>query len=252
MGRYFPDLPARTRAQMGAVTPATRLVAEEVFHHHPVAYLWGKSDSPTGEHPLGLALDFSVLAYGNGVKDPGPADPALGNAIAGYLWANRQRLGVWYVIWNRRIISTQRDSYAFGRWVTYRRDNPHTDHVHVSRYANAAYKPPTTQEEPDMAITDADARKIAAAVWAQKLDPGPFAERVGGYPANTTYTAGGLQVGGDAYGREDHRMWPEVFEAIAELAAAEYAPDRQALATKMTARARELRAVEAPEPPEAA
>ncbi|GAB3425120.1 peptidoglycan recognition protein family protein [Flindersiella endophytica] len=69
-------------------------------------------------------------------------------------------------------------------------------------------------EEKDMPVTDADVKRIAKAVWDQRLDPGPFAERVGGYEAGTTYPAGGLQIGGDAYGREVHR---EVVPRIAAL-----------------------------------
>lgn len=150
MGRYFPDLPARTLSQMGDVDDnPVHLVAEEVFAKYPVAFLWGRSSGSSGEHPKGLALDFSVLAYGGGVNNPGPANKALGDAIANYLWANRARMGVWYVIWNRRIISTNRSSYAFGRWVAYNGSSPHTDHVHVSFYAANIYQPPSgAQPEP--------------------------------------------------------------------------------------------------------
>jgi len=60
-------------------------------------------------------------------------------------------------------------------------------------------------EDKDMPLTEAEVNRIAKAVWAEKLDPGSFAERVGGYEPGTKYAAGGLQVGGDAYGRETHR-----------------------------------------------
>lgn len=52
--------------------------------------------------------------------------------------------------------------------------------------------------EDDMPLTDAEIKKIAHAVWAEPLDPGPFAERVGGYEPGKTYTPGGLMFGADS------------------------------------------------------
>jgi hypothetical protein len=95
-------------------------------------------------------------------------------------------------------------------------------------------------QEDDMPISDADARKIAAAVWGHRLDPGPFAERVGGYPPNTTYAAGGLLVGSDAYGREDHRMWPQVMQALADLAQPMTDEERSQLALQLAEQVREM------------
>lgn len=188
------------------VKPWVAPVVTEICTTRQIYFVWGKSSGTSGEHPLGRALDFSVLEYGNGVPDPGPARYGLGDEIAAYLWRHRARLNVWYVIWNRRIISTNPDSYAYGRWVTYRGSNPHTDHVHVSFESSGTYVPPPGKDEDDMAVTDADAKKIAAAVWGHKLDPGPYAERIGDYTPGATYPAGGLLVGADAYGREEHRL----------------------------------------------
>lgn len=142
MGRYFPDLPNRQKNQMGQVeTDPTLYVAEEVFNFYPVDFLWGKSRGTSGEHPEGLALDFSGLAYGNGPDDPGPMDKELCDNIAEYLWINRERLRVWYIIWNRRTISTNPKVDAFNKWTEYQDDDPHTDHVHVSFY-DTSYTPP--------------------------------------------------------------------------------------------------------------
>jgi hypothetical protein len=81
-----------------------------------------------------------------------------------------------------------------------------------------------TQEDDDMPLDANDKKwiqgelaKLPAGVWNHKLDPGPFAERIGGYPAGATYAAGGLQVGADAYGREFHQALPDIMEAILKL-----------------------------------
>lgn len=154
MGKYFPDLPARTLGQMGDVKDnPVHLVAEEVYAKWPVGYLWGKNNGTSGEHPKGLALDFSGLAY----KTPtvgGAMDHAKCQKIADYLWRHRKRLGVWYVIWNRQIISMTYESQG---WRPYTGKSPHTDHVHVSFYSAPNYKPPTTaQPEPAPTIPPED------------------------------------------------------------------------------------------------
>lgn len=149
MGEYFPDLPQRQLNQMGDVNyDPVHLTAEEFQFFHPVDFLWGRSSGTSGEHPLGLALDHSGLEYGNGVNDPGPMRRQLCIDIADRMWRNRRRLGVWYVIWDRKISSTNRNSYAFNSsddfWAgaDYRGSNPHTDHVHTSFYAANVYQPP--------------------------------------------------------------------------------------------------------------
>ncbi|WP_086663452.1 hypothetical protein [Lentzea kentuckyensis] len=75
----------------------------------------------SGEHPLGLALDFMV-------------DPATGNALADHVLANRRAFGVTYVIWR------QRYNDGSGWSAMEDRGSPtanHMDHVHVSFQANA-------------------------------------------------------------------------------------------------------------------
>jgi hypothetical protein len=62
------------------------------------------------------------------------------------------------------------------------------------------------------------ANEVAKAVWDYRLQPGAFADRIGGYEPDATYPAGGLQVGGDAYGREVHReVVPRIDSIEAEL-----------------------------------
>ncbi|GGU15805.1 hypothetical protein GCM10010178_04240 [Lentzea flava] len=78
----------------------------------------------SGDHPLGLALDFMV-------------DPATGNALAEHVLANRRAFGVTYVIWR------QRYNDGSGWSAMEDRGSPtanHMDHVHVSFQANATVK----------------------------------------------------------------------------------------------------------------
>lgn len=121
----------------------------------PLYYMWGPGRAgTTGDHNKGLAIDFSVLDKGNGpestwVNHPGPARPALGQAIAEYLVANRDRLNLTYVIWNRRIASNA--SSPDWSWRPYDNANamPHTDHVHASFETTGTYHEPP--EDDDMA-----------------------------------------------------------------------------------------------------
>lgn len=134
------------RAQL---KPWVEPVINEIANHYgPLYFVYGYSPNGNGEHPLGRALDFSILEFGHGEQNPGNARPALGEAIANYLWSNRRRLNVWYVIWNRRIIST---TYPQAGWQRYNGVNPHTDHVHSSYNATGVYTGPigsnVTKEE---------------------------------------------------------------------------------------------------------
>lgn len=100
--------------------------AAQVGHH--LAGKFGVDDiggatgrGGSGEHPLGLALDFMV-------------DTATGNALAEHVLANRQAFGVTYVIWR------QRYNDGSGWSPMEDRGSPtanHMDHVHVSFQATA-------------------------------------------------------------------------------------------------------------------
>ena len=80
-----------------------------------------------GDHADGYATDFMV--YDN---------KAWGDWIANYLWTNRAALGVRWIIWQQRIISTTMPSNSYGpggQWNPMPdRGSPtanHRDHVHV-------------------------------------------------------------------------------------------------------------------------
>ena len=76
-----------------------------------------------GHHPSqALARDFMT------------SSKSQGDALASALWANRQAINLWYLIWWRRIISMTRPGAG---WQPYTRSNPHTDHVHASFYPAA-------------------------------------------------------------------------------------------------------------------
>ena len=73
---------------------------------------------------------------------------AIGDRIADYLWTNRKRLGIRYVIWYRRIRS---ETSGDGNWRPYVNPVPskrgtasgdHTNHPHASFYSNGHYTPP--------------------------------------------------------------------------------------------------------------
>ena len=99
-----------------------RSAAYEIGERFDVGTIYGFGYRPNKtEHDDGLALDFMVFA-----------DKAKGDAIAAYAVANAQRLGVWYIIWYRRIWRS-----STGVWGPYSGLNPHVDHPHISFYERA-------------------------------------------------------------------------------------------------------------------
>jgi hypothetical protein len=83
------------------------------------------------EHKEGRALDWMISATNNTQK--AKADAFLAWLLAtdryGNTYAMARRLGIQYVIWNRRIWSAYR---ADEGWRRYSGPSPHTDHVHLS------------------------------------------------------------------------------------------------------------------------
>jgi hypothetical protein len=96
------------------------------------------STGGTSEHKEGRAYDW--------MQDVGdPAEKARADAFvawatgpdaAGVPGGNARRLGIMYLIWNKRSWS----SYAGGTWKAYTGASPHTDHVHISLTWDGAYK----------------------------------------------------------------------------------------------------------------
>ena len=119
---------------LGRVTTTTRLIAQEIADHlekegldlprygspqnGPV--MWGYN--PDGaEHGTGRAIDVMVKAPG-----------AVGEAVAEFVWANRDRYDLTHMIWRQRIRSTV---VSPGVWRPQGdRGNPtanHMDHLHI-------------------------------------------------------------------------------------------------------------------------
>ncbi|GAB3750010.1 hypothetical protein [Microlunatus parietis] len=122
--------------KMGKVTKATRSRAEEIVDYvaskgYKLTRIWGMGSSGS-EHPTGRALDFMITGPGLGM--------VVGNLIASYLWKNRKRLGVKWVIWDEHIRSTSPGKS--GRWEDYRGASKHEDHVHVFFGTGAYVAPP--------------------------------------------------------------------------------------------------------------
>jgi hypothetical protein len=91
------------------------------------------------EHKEGRAFDWMLSV--NRSTERATAERFIGwllgegpNGEAAY---NARRLGVMYVIWNRRIWSAH---HAGRGWVGYRGPNPHVDHIHISLAWSGAMK----------------------------------------------------------------------------------------------------------------
>lgn len=77
------------------------------------------------EHPKGRACDWSL--QNNGFRSWYNNDMRMyGNNLTAFLVRNADRLGVYYVIWNRQIW------FPATGWKSYSGPSNHTDHVHVS------------------------------------------------------------------------------------------------------------------------
>ena len=116
---------ARITNSAGPVRPQTQAAADAVIRN--VAGAAGltiggtrASAADPGGHPSGLALDYMVLS-----------NTALGDAIAQYHIANWDRLGVDYIIWQQRMLSS-----PTGTWKPMADRGSttanHMDHPHVN------------------------------------------------------------------------------------------------------------------------
>lgn len=88
----------------------------------------------TSEHKEGRAVDWMLSAAN-------PTHAAVADSVLGWLTAqqgaNARRLGVMYLIWNRKMWR----AYAPERgWQPYSGSSPHTDHIHISLTWDGALK----------------------------------------------------------------------------------------------------------------
>jgi hypothetical protein len=116
---------ARISNSAGAINPRAQAAADAVVSNVPGAAsitLGGTraSVADPGGHPSGLAVDYMVMA-----------DGALGDAIVAYHVAHWNELGVEYVIWKQRMMSS-----PGGPWKAMENRGSatanHMDHVHVN------------------------------------------------------------------------------------------------------------------------
>jgi hypothetical protein len=86
-------------------------------------------DGQTSEHIEGRAFDLMTngTAHGDQVVSELLAPDADGNAHALI-----RRLGIMYIIWNRRMWRAYQHPAGTRVWTPYTGPNPHTDHVHLS------------------------------------------------------------------------------------------------------------------------
>jgi hypothetical protein len=116
---------ARISNTAGAINPRAQAAADAVVSNVPGAAsitLGGTraSAADPGGHPSGLAVDYMVLT-----------DAALGDAIVAYHVAHWNELGVEYLIWEQRMLSSPGGSWKHmeNRGGT---TANHFDHVHVN------------------------------------------------------------------------------------------------------------------------
>jgi phage-related protein len=104
---------------------------------------------PVGRGMSGVIALGRRLGFGAGGTYPGHhpsmarardfmnTNVAKGNNFASALWGARKKLGLWYIIWNRRIISQTRPGAGWTRYFDGGSSNPnraHTNHLHVAVY----------------------------------------------------------------------------------------------------------------------
>lgn len=124
---YLGNVTGNTRNKCSEVLTALQAAQGKTLTH-----CWGMGG---GEHGTGRAIDFMVFS-----------DKAAGDFIANYLWANRSRLGVGWIIWQQKILSVSDGGYGpAGRW-NWMEDRGngtqnHYDHVHVLFFSDSYSAP---------------------------------------------------------------------------------------------------------------
>jgi putative cell wall-binding protein len=107
-----------------------RLLLKTYPMGHSGGIVRGCGIGSTSEHKEGRAVDFMLSVNVPEQKAAGDALTAwlTGKDAQGVVGGNARRVGVMYVIWNKRIWSV----YSSAGWRDYTGPVPHTDHVHIS------------------------------------------------------------------------------------------------------------------------
>lgn len=140
----------------------TLAVAREVDARFPRKD-WTSTYNGHGEDGAAYAIDFMC-------------GKAVGDLIAAYVWKNRARFGVRYVIWNGRIISVSRIKEGWRRYYPAARaiaNNPdsayHRNHVHMSTVPGFKY----VGTKPEAPLAPGERRQPAERIiYLDLLKPG--------------------------------------------------------------------------------
>ncbi|WFE38177.1 hypothetical protein [Micromonospora sp. WMMD998] len=109
----------------GCVTPRTLHAYKEVKRAGFNRFVGCYRPGGPWEHPKGKACDWSLQKSGFSPWHNNDTR-RYGNEVAAFLIRNADRLGIYYVIWNRQIW------FPATGWSAYSGPSNHTDHVHMS------------------------------------------------------------------------------------------------------------------------
>ncbi|WP_431944717.1 coiled-coil domain-containing protein [Micromonospora marina] len=109
----------------GCVTPRTLHAYKEVRRAGFKRFVGCYRPGGPWEHPKGKACDWSLQNSGFAPWHNNDTR-RYGNEVAAFLIRNADRLGIYYVIWNRQIW------FPATGWSSYSGPSNHTDHVHMS------------------------------------------------------------------------------------------------------------------------
>lgn len=109
----------------GCITPRTLHMYKEVKKAGFNMFVGCYRPGGPYEHPKGRACDWSLQKRGFSRWDT-REERMYGNNLTAFLVRNADRLGIYYVIWNKQIW------FPASGWKSYSGPSDHTDHVHVS------------------------------------------------------------------------------------------------------------------------
>ncbi|MFI6821576.1 coiled-coil domain-containing protein [Micromonospora sp. NPDC050187] len=109
----------------GCITPRTLHMYKEVKRAGFDMFVGCYRPGGPYEHPKGRACDWSLQKSGFSRWDTNK-ERMYGNNLTAFLVRNADRLGIYYVIWNKQIW------FPATGWSSYSGPSDHTDHVHVS------------------------------------------------------------------------------------------------------------------------
>lgn len=125
-------------------------------------FMRGCSIGDTSEHKDGRAWDWMVSVYNKSErrKVNRLLDWLLSRDRYGHRHARARRIGIMYIIWNRRIWAPWRPN-----WDPYYGSSPHTDHVHFSFSWDGALKKTTFWHRQRSMVTAAASHPLSQGLW---------------------------------------------------------------------------------------